>query len=107
MSEKENTKGTVSEENAELSEEEKQKLLEKFDKESKTRSFASPVMVKAYKAFAILVTLYHLIFSPIPFHIQLRRGKFQCFRQGSIRLFSHLIVALFTQKYFRMKASAQ
>lgn len=63
MSEKENTKGTVSEENAELSEEEKQKLLEKFDKESKTRSFASPVMVKAYKAFAILVTLYHLIFS--------------------------------------------
>ncbi|MCI7263034.1 MAG: TRAP transporter permease [Clostridium sp.] len=63
MSEKENTKGTVSEENAELSEEEKQKLLEKFDKESKTRSFASPVMVKAYKAFAIFVTLYHLIFS--------------------------------------------
>ena len=63
MSEKENTKGTVSEENAELSEEEKQKLLEQFDKESKTRSFASPVMVKAYKAFAIFVTLYHLIFS--------------------------------------------
>ena len=63
MSEKENTKGAVSEENVELSEEEKQKLLEKFDKESKTRSFASPVMVKAYKAFAILVTLYHLVFS--------------------------------------------
>ena len=32
---------------AEMSEEEKQKLLEQFDKESKTRKFGSPVLKKA------------------------------------------------------------
>ena len=48
---------------APLTEEQKQEVLEKFDKESKTRSFASPVMVKAYKIFAIAVTLYHLVFA--------------------------------------------
>lgn len=47
----------------EMTEEEKQQLLEKFDKESKTRTFASPMMVRAYKIFAIVVTAYHLIFS--------------------------------------------
>ena len=47
----------------EMSEEDKQKLLEKFDKESKTRSFVSPMVARAYKIFAIAVTLYHLIFS--------------------------------------------
>lgn len=46
-----------------LTEEQKQGVLEKFDKESKTRSFASPAMVKAYKIFAILVTVYHLVFA--------------------------------------------
>lgn len=46
-----------------LTEEQKQELLEKYDKESKTRSFASPGMVRAYKIFALAVTLYHLIFA--------------------------------------------
>ena len=63
MSEKENTKIPVSDETKEMTEEEKQQLLEKFDKESKTRTFVSPVVAKAYKIFAILVTLYHLVFS--------------------------------------------
>ncbi|RHO36476.1 TRAP transporter permease [Clostridium sp. AM16-23] len=48
---------------AEMSEEEKQKLLEQFDKESKTRKFGSPVLKKAYRVFAIIVTLYHLVFA--------------------------------------------
>ena len=48
---------------AEMSEEEKQKLLEQFDKESKTRKFGSPILKKAYRVFAIIVTLYHLIFA--------------------------------------------
>ena len=39
---------------AEMSEEEKQKLLEQFDKESKTRKFGSPVLKKAYRVFAII-----------------------------------------------------
>lgn len=63
MSEKENTRIPVSDETKEMTEEEKQQLLEKFDKESKTRTFVSPVVAKAYKIFAILVTLYHLVFS--------------------------------------------
>ena len=63
MSEKETTKIPVSDETKEMTEEEKQQLLEKFDKESKTRTFVSPVVAKAYKIFAILVTLYHLVFS--------------------------------------------
>ncbi len=46
-----------------MTEAQKQEVLEKFDKESKTRSFASPAMVKAYKIFAILVTVYHLVFA--------------------------------------------
>lgn len=48
---------------AEMSEEEKQKLLEQFDKESKTRKFGSLVLKKAYRVFAIIVTLYHLVFA--------------------------------------------
>ena len=40
-----------------------QELLEKFDKESKTRTFVSPAVAMAYKIFAILVTLYHLVFA--------------------------------------------
>ena len=47
----------------EMSEEEKQKLLEQFDKESKTRKFGSPVLKKVYRVFAIIVTLYHLVFA--------------------------------------------
>lgn len=47
----------------EMTENEKQELLEKFDKVSKTRNFVSPAVAKAYKAFAILVTLYHLVFA--------------------------------------------
>ncbi len=47
----------------EMTEEEKQKLLEQFDKESKTRKFGSPVLKKVYRVFAIIVTLYHLIFA--------------------------------------------
>jgi len=47
----------------EMSEEEKEKLLEQFDKESKTRKFGSPVLKKAYRVFAIFVTLYHLVFA--------------------------------------------
>lgn len=62
MSSKEETKAPLEEEK-EMTEEEKQQLLEKFDKESKTRNFVSPWMVKAYKIFAIVVTLYHLIFA--------------------------------------------
>ena len=50
---------------AEMSEEEKQKLLEQFDKESKTRKFGSPVLKKAYRVFAIIVTLYHLVSHPV------------------------------------------
>lgn len=67
MSEKEkaNSPMPVSDTEApkEMTEEEKQQLLEKFDKESKTRTFVSPVMAKTYKLFAICVTLYHLIFA--------------------------------------------
>ena len=62
MSSKEETKAPLEEEK-EMTEEEKQRLLEKFDKESKTRNFVSPWMVKAYKIFAIVVTLYHLLFA--------------------------------------------
>ncbi len=47
----------------EMTEEEKQKLLEQFDKESKTRKFGSPVLKKIYRVFAIIVTLYHLVFA--------------------------------------------
>ena len=48
---------------APLTDEQKQEVLEKFDKESKTRSFASPALAQAYKIFAIAVTLYHLVFA--------------------------------------------
>jgi len=47
----------------EITEADKQELLEKFDKESKTRTFVSPAVARAYKIFAILVTLYHLVFA--------------------------------------------
>ena len=46
-----------------LTESDKQELLEKFDKESKTRSFVSPKVATAYKLFAIAVTVYHLVFA--------------------------------------------
>lgn len=48
---------------AELTDAKKQELLEKFDKESKTRTFVSPMVARVYKIFAIAVTLYHLIFA--------------------------------------------
>lgn len=64
MSENEKLKSPVlSAADAEMSEEEKEKLLEQFDKESKTRKFGSPVLKKAYRVFAIIVTLYHLVFA--------------------------------------------
>lgn len=64
MSENEKLKNPVlSAADTEMSEEEKEKLLEQFDKESKTRKFSSPVLKKAYQVFAILVTLYHLVFA--------------------------------------------
>ena len=47
----------------EMTEEEKEKLLEQFDKESKPRKFGSPVLKNAYRIFAIIVTLYHLIYA--------------------------------------------
>lgn len=47
----------------EMTEADKQELLEKFDKESKTRTFVSPAVAGAYKIFAIAVTLYHLVFA--------------------------------------------
>lgn len=47
----------------EISEEEKEKLLEEFDKESATRKFGSPILEKAYEIFALIVTLYHLIYA--------------------------------------------
>ena len=47
----------------EMTEEEKEKLLEQFDKESKTRKFGSPILKNAYRIFAIIVTLYHLIYA--------------------------------------------
>ena len=65
MSENEKLKDpvVVSAADSEMSEEEKEKLLEQFDKESKTRKFGSPALKKAYRVFAIIVTLYHLIFA--------------------------------------------
>lgn len=65
MSENEKLKDpvVVSAADSEMSEEEKEKLLEQFDKESKTRKFGSPALKKAYRIFAIIVTLYHLIFA--------------------------------------------
>lgn len=64
MSEDVKKKETVmSAADAEMSEEEKEKLLEQFDKESKTRKFKSKVLQNAYKVFAIIVTLYHLIYA--------------------------------------------
>ena len=48
---------------AELTDAKKQELLEKFDKESKTRTFVSPMVARVYKIFAIAVTLYHLVFA--------------------------------------------
>ena len=65
---------------AEMSEEEKQKLLEQFDKESKTRKFGSPVLKKAYRVFAIIVTLYHLVFaSGLYLKLPVNRSRFQLF----------------------------
>lgn len=68
MSENEKRKNPVppaaaGEAGGELTEEAKKELLEKYDKESKTRTFVSPALAKAYKIFAIAVTLYHLIFA--------------------------------------------
>ncbi len=65
MTEKEKKDSTSAEERstAPMTEEQKQEVLEKFDKESKTRHFASPMMVQVYKIFAIAVTLYHLVFA--------------------------------------------
>lgn len=68
MSKIEEVKDTILEQTAEepakqMTEEQKQELLEKFDKESKTRTFVSPALAKAYKIFAIAVTLYHLVFA--------------------------------------------
>ena len=63
MSEKEKMKEPVLQAGEELSEEQKQELLEQFDKESKTRKFVSPILKTGFKVFAILVTLYHLVFA--------------------------------------------
>ena len=40
-----------------------QELLEKFDKESKTRTFVSPIMDKLFKIVCMVITIYHLVFA--------------------------------------------
>lgn len=54
---------SIPEEGHIMTEEEQEQLLEKFDKESKTRHFASPALANAYKITCILITLYHLLFA--------------------------------------------
>jgi len=58
-----NVNTSPAEASAEMTEEEKQQLLEKFDKEAKTRTFVSKHMDLGFKIFCILVTVYHLVFA--------------------------------------------
>ena len=50
-------------ENGALSEEKEKAILEKYDRESKTRTFVNPGLAMAFKVFCIVVTAYHLIFA--------------------------------------------
>ena len=50
-------------ENGTLSEEKEKAILEKYDRESKTRTFVNPGIAMAFKVFCIVVTAYHLIFA--------------------------------------------
>ena len=50
-------------ENGALSEEKEKAILEKYDRESKTRTFVNPAIAMAFKVFCIVVTAYHLIFA--------------------------------------------
>ncbi len=50
-------------ENGALSEEKEKAILEKYDRESKTRTFVNPGIAMAFKVFCIIVTAYHLIFA--------------------------------------------
>ena len=50
-------------ENGALSEEKEKAILEKYDRESKTRTFVNPGIAMAFKVFCIVVTAYHLIFA--------------------------------------------
>ena len=50
-------------ENGALSEEKEKAILEKYDRESKTRTFVNPGLAMAFKVFCIIVTAYHLIFA--------------------------------------------
>ena len=59
--EKKIVKNTV--ENGALSEEKEKAILEKYDRESKTRTFVNPAIAMAFKAFCIVVTAYHLVFA--------------------------------------------
>ena len=59
--EKKIVKNTV--ENGALSEEKEKAILEKYDRESKTRTFVNPGIAMAFKVFCIVVTAYHLIFA--------------------------------------------
>ena len=63
MSEKEKkvAAGTVG--NDGVSEEKEKAVLEKYDRESKTRTFVNPTMALVFKVFCIAVTAYHLIFA--------------------------------------------
>ena len=63
MSNEMNVNTSPAEASAEMTEEEKQQLLEKFDKEAKTRTFVSKHMDLGFKIFCILVTVYHLVFA--------------------------------------------
>ena len=49
--------------NGALSEEKEKAILEKYDRESKTRTFVNPGLAMAFKVFCIVVTAYHLIFA--------------------------------------------
>lgn len=40
-----------------------QALLEEFEKESRTRNFVSPIIEKALKWVALIVTFYHLAYA--------------------------------------------
>ena len=50
-------------ENGALSEEKEKAILEKYDRESKTRTFVNPGLAMAFKVFCIVVTAYHLVFA--------------------------------------------
>ena len=63
MSENEKKVAAGTAENGGITEEKEKAVLEKYDREAKTRTFVNPTLAMAFKVFCIVVTAYHLIFA--------------------------------------------